>query len=145
MQVILKIDDSELKSYSSSIKKGAISKAAVRTLNRQVRSSRKDIRKRVSKMAGVPAMRIQQVMRLSYASRGKYTAGITIRDKWIKLSYFKYRVLKKGVRAKVWGRHQFYPGTFKAVMPSGHIGIFKPWGRTLGPRERWMRTPTGRI
>lgn len=144
MHLTATIDPTPWMQHLDAIKTQAISKAIVRTLNRQVKSSRKDVRKQVSKMAGVKAMRIQKVMKLHYASRGKYVSKIEIRDAWIKLSYFRTRKLKKGIRAKVWGRSQFYPGTFRVTMPSGHVGIFKPWDRKLGPRVRWRKTKTGR-
>ena len=145
MQLDVTLDPTPWIQHMTAIKKVAIPKAIVRTLNRQIVSSRKEIRKQVSRMAGVPARRIQDVMYLNYASKGKYKSSIQIKDVWLKLSYFKTRKFNKGVRAKVWGRSQFYPGTFRVTLPTGHVGIFKPAERTIGPRIRWLRTKTGRI
>ena len=142
------IDTKELEKDLTAIGQSIIPKAGASAINKTLSHARTLSVRSVAKATGSTQSKIRPYLEIDKATPSKLFGLLTASGKHIPLAEFPSRQLKKGVKAKAWGKWKIYPGTFYATVGAGHFGIFHRFGKSPRakpkPRKRWRRTKTGR-
>lgn len=139
----------EVTRYLKGVERKVIPAATVSALNKTANKARTDTVRAISAKYAIPQKILRGTknrgrVRVVKATRRRWTAFVTAAVKVVKSSRLgKARQLRKGARA---GKH-FFPGSFKARMPSGHEAVFY---RLLGNKslpiaEEVVETPAGEL
>ncbi len=138
------IDTKKLEKDLTAIGQRIIPKAGASAINKTLTHAKTLSVRSMAKATGLTQSKVRPYLVTQKAIPSRLIGLLTASGKHIPLAEFPSRQLKKGVKAKAWGKWKIYPGTFYATVGAGHFGIFRRSGKPQ-PRKRWRRTKTGRL
>jgi len=105
----------------------AFQTALISTINKALSKARVAASKEVRRIYAIKAGDLKKSVRITKARKGRIKASHTVAGKRLKLSYFGPRQTKKGVsiRIKKSEGRKIILSSFKAVMTSGHEGVYQ--------------------
>ena len=127
--VVVRALDRETITYQALVQRLGESDAArayARGMNREGRKAATAVRRKLKDETSVLVRDIRQAVKFHPASPATKRAVIKARARPLSLRYFGARQFRYGVRAKIWGRAQRYPGAF--LVPSLGGNVFKRTG-----------------
>lgn len=122
---------------------GTARSAFSRAMNHEGRKAHTGIRRLIAKESGIRFGDVNKEVRYIGATKKELRATMAAQGAFYPLKYFGARQFKFGVRAKLWGRAQRFPGAFISEKLNGHVfaregkarlPIGKLWGPST-PRE----------
>lgn len=132
----------EFKAFAKQLdrmQRSSLKKATQRAMNLAARKAHTASVRKLAADLSIPSKLVRKQITLRRASLGEIARmKATLRAKGgaLKLSAFPYRQGRKGVSVRAWGKRKQYPGTFVAVMKTGHVGIFTRLGDRRGTARR---------
>lgn len=109
-------------------------------LNKEGRKTFTQVKRALVKQTSIKYGTINQAMTFKASANNDLSIVIRGKGRHISTKEFGARQTKKGVRAKVWGKTQTYPGTFIVQILGGHVfhrtsderfPIKKHWGPSI--------------
>jgi hypothetical protein len=137
------IDTKELEKDLDAIGQSIIPKAGASAINKTLSHANTLSVRSLARATGLTQAKVRPYLKVEKAIPSRLVGYLTASGKHIPLIEFPHSKVKKGIKAKVWGKWQLFPRTFYARMPAGHLGIFSRKGSPQ-TRIRWRRTKTGR-
>lgn len=104
----------EVTKHLTAIQKQVIPQASSTALNKTTRTVSKEIKRDVAKDTGLKQKEVAERMSLVKANKHTQAAYIKMSGRYFNLIHFKARQIKKGVKAKAWGKSKLYRGAFIA-------------------------------
>lgn len=120
--------------------------AVARAVNKSATSARTALVRAVAKDVGLTQKTIRPQIVLGAARPGRNPAAtLRVPTKRIPLIKFGAKQFSYGVRARLKGGAQKYPGAFVATMRSGHTGVFRRRGKPRLPIAELHGPSLGRV
>lgn len=133
--LVLRPADDNLEKWAAKIdavvRDKTLATAGMRAINHTGAKAFTRVRRELAGQTSAPREIITNSLKALKASTETLEYRITASGKALSLRHFRPRQFRAGVRAKVWGRLQTYPGTF--IVHSIHGHVFRREGRSRLP------------
>jgi len=143
MRPTIRVDASRFMAALDALKPAQARAASVVAVNETARQTTSFATRLVAKDLGLKVGDVRAKMTVIRATKSNLLAIIRPSGRAIPLYAYKARQTKRGVSATAWGKRKLYRGTFIAMMPGGHVGVFKRVGATRLPIKELFEPSIG--
>jgi hypothetical protein len=125
MRISVQSDLDKLAKNLSLFEKHKLPKATTRALNKIGNSATTQVKREMSKEAGLAQNKVAPYIKTWRAAHNRPYFDINFRRSTFSL-YNTYGATQnaRGVTSKAWGKKKLYPGAFLAIMPNGKKDVF---------------------